>query len=713
MDTKQPRLAGNFSFFSRYMLFFLLIVMMPIASAQDANQICQISSVQEAFKQYVSTIDQAQISIIQNQLNTNGYGPVAEDGIIGSGTRQALQRLCLDFKVASSDKFATQLIGLLAMSDTVSKKYPDWRQLIQSDTFKNWLNQKPEQQQANINKTLQSGPAEQVIAILDGYPGEKPVAPKKAPAPLQTVSKTQPQAMTGPMIFYRWQPPEEEESDADDNADDGDQEAEDEQLPDDVLNGLIAIQGLAYPNQFLFKQALAELFTDSGIDYLPYQDQILQQAHNGPVEELKQIQLSGGGCGCSRDFSSLVYGFYPFWLATDDVQQINFSLLDRIGFYALSLNQEGNIQNPLQWSDEWDAATFINKAHKFRVEVDVTIYASDWQQWSDKVINNAARNVANTVTQKFHSSDTSGLRAIFPFLEDTSSVTADGVTLYFDNYTTSSSSENIVSFVTKLAKRLNDIGSDARLNIMLGLDMNNIEKQPLFEDLASILLDEEGSKVNIDYIFTFLQEPTTTSKKILRRKIEDDFRGVDRKTVLRKIVPIISPAGHDKDPRGAFTQFTDDLIYLQDNFAGVGLWPLPLDSDEEMKTIKAKLIELYKVTNGSNRLGEMIDTYAPWLCEFACPNRWLFRVSFDLLAGLLVLYALLAIWICRLRSLFKQYFLYFLAIGLAIVLIFLISLACDPFWKERADSVVITVFLIALVATIWRYVSKATQPPLP
>lgn len=696
--------------------------MMQSTFADDVNKMCQLTAIEEAFVQYGREVDLAQIKNVQSQLNISGYGSLVVDGILGRGTRLAIQRLCLDYKVKASDGLTSQLISLLEMTVAVSTAYPDWRKLIQMDVFKQWVTQQPDQD--NINATLQSGPAVQVIKVLNGYQGKEPIALKKvvvstppivAKPPI--VSKAKFETVSGPLFFYRWQPPDEKppkektfeptqsNSEASDSA---------KPLPDAILKTLVAINGKAYPNVFLFKRALAKLFEESGhTKYLPYQDKIIRLARNGPIETSQPIKLSGDGCGCSRDFSSLVYGFYPFWLATEKIQVVDFSFFDRIGFYALSLNAQGNIQNHLQWSNNWNIAEFINKAHKHKVKVDLTVYASDWQAWSEEVMNNAVDSIVTTVTQQFHS-NTKKWRTYFPFVDDTSSVSTDGVTLFFDDYTLSDSGKSIVSLVTKIAKRLNDKGSDAKINILLGLKLGSVKQNiSLFESLASIVLDTEGSKAKVDYIFTFLQEPTTNSKKTLRQILENAFSGVKRQTVLRKIVPILSPAGHDKDPDGVFVQFTDDLIYSQDNFAGIGFWPLPLDTDKATSTIKAKLLKLYKEENDVPHLSDVIDTYAPWLCEFACPNRWLFRISLDLLAGVLVLYALFAIWVYRLRLLYRQYVLVFLVVGLVAMLIVLISLVCDPFWKDRADKVIIAVLGVAFVAVIWRYVSKATQRPLP
>jgi len=748
---QQMHTIGLTTFF-QMILIVIGVLVAPIAPAKDASKICQLASIQPSFKKYVQTVDQAQVQHIQEQLVAIGYGPVAADGVLGTETRHALQRLCQDFEVKDSDTFIEQLLNLLEMSNTVWKKHPDWRQLIKSDAFKVWLDKKPKQEQKDNNKVFQSGPAKQVIAILDVYVTEnqadakKETAPEKKPsliekaanfikkqttekkpesaatppstgeiaAPLvepptkKSCTNKQPKPVAGPLFFYRWQPPEED-TDKDDDPD-NEKAAADQPLPDDILNELAKIQGKTYPNEFLFKKALVALFADSGINYLQCQGDILQQAQNGPVKELNQIQLNGGDCGCSREFSKLVYGFYPYWQATDDgPQQVDFSLLDRIGFYALSLNHKGEILNHLQWRDKSNIADFINEAHRFRVAVDLTLYATDWEKWSDTVIDDAASNVVKAVTQSFKASNPNILRTILPFVKDTSHITADGVTLFFDNYTKPNSGKTIVTFVTKVVELLDEAEADIKLNIILGMDVNNSNNELLFKELSKVLLDNKENKGSVDYVFTFLQEPTESSKTILRRTIEDTFNERDEITLLRKITPIISPIMNEENAK----QLENDLIYFQDNFAGVGFWPLPLNSDKQIDILKNMLTSLYQVEVESNRVGELIDEYAPGLCAFVCPNRWLFRIGFDLLIGLLALYAFLAIWIYRLRVLYKQYALYFIAVSLITVLIIVASLICDPFWNERANSVAILAFIIVFTAIIVRSVRKAMQPPLP
>ena len=435
------------------------------------------------------------------------------------------------------------------------------------------------------------------------------------------------------------------------------------------------------------------------------------------LEEPGPIQQSGDECGCSRDFSAMVYGFYPYLLARGEEQAVDFSLFDRVGFNMQVLDKEGEIPERLQWSDESESGknitSFISKAHKHRVKVDVTFYASDWQSWSEKTIGNAVNNIVETAGQKLHGSGANLWRQFFP-------ESIDGVNLYFDNYTLSSDSSRLIDIIESLAEELKHEGSAANLNIILGLDGPGISKQQFkklnghFKSLKDILVGDDDM---IENVFIFLTKDTSTSKKQLRQVIEDTFHGDERKKVLRKIVPIIKLAEIDFEPLPANkkgdSQFDDDLVYLKDNYAGVGLWPLPLKSASDAKKIEEALTRHYQGYDRLNYLGEKLDQYVPGLCKFVCPNRVLFYLGLGLLVGILVIYALLALWNCRLREIYRRNFFYFLALFILIPLILVISLVCDPFWEKQVDSVVIGILLLVIVGIGWRSIRKAVQPPLP
>ena len=179
----------------------------------------------------------------------------------------------------------------------------------------------------------------------------------------------------------------------------------------------------------------------------------------GPPDEPKEILLNGGGCGCSRNFkeNSLVYGFYPHWLADDNKHVVDFSLFDRIGFYALELNQQGNVKHKLQWPSDGGAqpnvADFISQAHKHMVDVDVTFYASSWQNWEYEQIDRATDIIVDTVTRDFESADAPWWRKYMPFVANQTTASADGINLFFDDYADSGKRESwrqLLEIVNKL-----------------------------------------------------------------------------------------------------------------------------------------------------------------------------------------------------------------------------------------------------------------------
>ncbi|TPW10580.1 MAG: hypothetical protein FD130_2186, partial [Halothiobacillaceae bacterium] len=80
---------------------------------------------------------------------------------------------------------------------------------------------------------------------------------------------------------------------------------------------------------------------------------------------------------------------------------------------------------------------------------------------------------------------------------------------------------------------------------------------------------------------------------------------------------------------------------------------------------------------------------------------------------LLITYALLSLWVCSLRDLSKKYFWYLLGMVLLTLVIFVVSLVCDPTLQAYANVILVMLLLLGVFYSLWRYISKATQPPLP
>ena len=76
-------------FASQCMTFMLLMLCLLTASAQEADQACQFSLIDQAFRQYVQTVDRTQIVRIQTLLNKmmpeGSHQIVFDAGALSSG----------------------------------------------------------------------------------------------------------------------------------------------------------------------------------------------------------------------------------------------------------------------------------------------------------------------------------------------------------------------------------------------------------------------------------------------------------------------------------------------------------------------------------------------------------------------------------------------------------------------------------------------------
>ncbi len=512
------------------------------------------------------------------------------------------------------------------------------------------------------------------------------------------------------------------------------------------------------PEQIALKTDVQEALSKLKDDFKKnkYFNILADQARRTPSEKLGSIPIrwDGGSCGCSPELSDkIVYGFYPFWLAdqvevaegedpSDAKQALDFSALTRIGYYGVYLDKNGNVTHSRHWTGGKNAVGFVEQAWKYKTNLDLVVYTDAWHTWSDdaNTINNAAKAVAGKLNLQLPSTGVEQLKSLLPFSEKAQTTMGDGVTIYFQDYTNpdhAGARNKIARFITQLHQELQINPKSVQLNIMINLNWNELDKEgSLFKelsvnsellgitkkssDLPELLDSQETGKGYIDLILVLLEEPTTDTKKKLRGRIENEFKGVDRKIVLRKIIPIISPTIHDSDetspdldPKNKYAQFKDDLIYFEDNFAGVGLWPLPLAQYADVKAVNQRILNFFKPDVEQDFMERMVEIYIPQLCNYACPNRWQFRILFDILAFVLILVAILALSNCRLSERIKNYPWPVMALLAAIMLVFGISLVCDPYWNQRSDDVAIALLGVIFLIWLWRYIRKLNQGKLP
>jgi hypothetical protein len=526
-------------------------------------------------------------------------------------------------------------------------------------------------------------------------------------------------------------------------------------IPDEIIEMVKLLQNVEYPNEELLRQALREI---AGVTE-PYESQIIKQArkvHLFSDYQDKEINWTGGGCGCVlEDLSGVVYGFYPFWLAApeqedersevneeeretaikgdDHTQIIDFSVLSRIGYYAVSLDLHGHIVDnegkriEFPTSDKDDGkADFINVARDHRTKMDLVVYVDKWKwkvwrlfDWG--TFQGVTDRIVAIITRKLTNRLINRVKPVITFGNKPVPSMWDGITLYFEGQGDGNNTDAgyfILTFIRELREKLNAAGEGPGLNILLSMDaIVNGNGLFSFEVLERLIPDKEKGEYGyedrnyVDYFLVFLGEPTTKSKKELRREIEDHFKGVQRKIMLRKIIPVITPTGHDEQ------QLKDDLIYFKDNFGGVGIWPLPLITGQECEDEEAAEIQT-KRTQVINR--NLKEGQAPVLdiCRFVCPNRWYFRIAWGMSLAVQAVLCLCYFISCKVRHISCCYRLYagliLAALLLLTVPLHVVLLDCDPHRSfEITDRVTIiggVVYVVAVVILVQLFRRKGEQP---
>ncbi|VAW88722.1 hypothetical protein MNBD_GAMMA17-1785, partial [hydrothermal vent metagenome] len=498
-------------------------------------------------------------------------------------------------------------------------------------------------------------------------------------------------------------------------------------LEAESLDNLAQVIDVPYLNESAFLDAIFAKARISADKYPILTKELVSVAEMTSPSQLKDIVFGDDDCGCAQEFSDTVYGFYPYWLSAEIEQKIvdgkdnkqtagtatsteekpvenppvaqptiNYNVINRIAYYALTVDHNGEIQNPLHWNSDGQLGNFIHKAHRHKTAVDLVIYSDQWMNWSDADQTRAVTSIDRQLKLEVEYKQ-EGAMAYVPFL-NSATASPDGVTLYFGNYADSAidARKSIVRFVKQLHIQLAKQNRSLKINVLLDVETSELETSgDLFVNLKDLLVKkDDDSLVYVDSLIVFINEPTTDTKKKLRSKIENEFSGKERMQVLRKVIPVITPIGHEKDPKGSYKQFKDDLIYFNNNFAGIGLWPVPLISgdDSDADAIATAIDTQFSIKSGNGMLNAISEKY-PILCKYACPNRKILRLVFDGLLVLIIGYGVLAIFSRRLRRFYNRNSIYFKLYMFAMVMVFMTSLVCDPLWKERRDFVFVGALL--------------------
>ncbi len=555
------------------------------------------------------------------------------------------------------------------------------------------------------------------------------------------------------------------------------------------LDQLDQLSGVAYPFRRLMDDAAELLPVDPATQSAGETEADLRAAnveavagaaHKFVDADSRLVAPFAADCGCSapRPANSLVYGFYPFWLADPDprystlpeppepgteeagdaeeiaarVESIDYELFGRVAYDGLVIGSDGEVVN----RRFWDAAgpNFVVSAHKYQSKADVAIRLRDWRSWDPDKINEVADNILELLAPQPFPEKTESSLAIGRMLDRLFSRTPDGVTLVVEQYRDVIEDEqrnggveksyklgNLIQLVKALHGRLEDGNAQIQINLAFDISLsgNGQSAANLFRDLeaANILRGSDNPKVG--NVLVFLERETTETKKILRERIEQAFSGNARIQVLRSVLPIVPPGGHEliytaRQPDVKFSQFEDDVFYFQDNFGGMGFWPIlpyTVDATSEPEVgVRSIVMERFSeqglaraaaagesVNSGSLQNGYKAATawssekLAP-VCGWSCPRR---LVGYFLMAVTVVCIATLT-WLMLYSSFWNRWGrrLFLVPILVLILLLLLIlTQACDDPPLNWAIGAFMLVLALVLFAQIYSRYQTKLDGPLP
>lgn len=429
-----------------------------------------------------------------------------------------------------------------------------------------------------------------------------------------------------------------------------------------------------------------------------------------------------GSCGCSQEnLNGLVVGFHPYWQNDSTRQNLDLSLLSRIEYFALPLDDGGHIPT----GNAHDPSTgFLRTARAYDAKVDWVVSRGEWGTWtSDSVRMKAMLSLLPVEISNFLNNRLidlpSRVEGWSSFPGKTPFTWGDGVTIYFPGYPTDPASLALFqTFYRRLDSTLKIRDKDLFANILVS--QTDLERDSGIASFANLLgmlttrdsswreesLDEESMKSRLHaLILVLVNPPTRTSLPFLLHSLDSAFTPAERKLFLHSLVPVLSSNPIDSE------SLRSDLTFAGDTYYGIGFWPADPNSAPDSAAppndaIRTRLLKELFTQKNSN------SNWFPWIC----PHRWIFRIALGLGLAALVAFAAAAMAICTVRhKLGKLLFPSIAALALVPIASFLALLYFDPGLAEmRAGNtplICLSVVFVLVITAMGLYVTS--KKPLP
>ena len=441
-----------------------------------------------------------------------------------------------------------------------------------------------------------------------------------------------------------------------------------------------------------------------------------------PIADSKPLVLSGDGCGCNipkKDEN--VYGMFPYWLATKEVQAVDFSLFSHIGFMGAVLQDDGSLAMPSGSIGRPDS--FARVAAQHATSVDLVVYRRDWAtllrrkpKELEVFVHKAAEDAVQKTELRFDDATAHWLQPLLiPGWRVDGRVYA-GLTIFFDDTSVEPGQRTAFKqfykqFTDELILAMQRHDRSYHLNFVVPDEQLGEEEGAYgFTQLAEYmeLAQREPRDVNADeatkaryagttdisvfYLVT-LSSPTKESRLELRARADRTtaLKGHRLVAFLQGIVPMVFGARMADGQAMSQSRADDiniDLAYMRWNYGGAGFWPAPVVQRGQADPLHEMLLGNYHPpASVSGRV-----------CELACPNRLLLRLLLQI--ALLVDFTALILhaWSCRLRRAGGRKLLLLIWLGgLAAIALGSVLLTCDPLLDSLRTSnwLFVGMFLLA------------------
>ena len=204
-----------------------------------------------------------------------------------------------------------------------------------------------------------------------------------------------------------------------------------------------------------------------------------------PIKPVKQWSAVED-CGCAQTLvnkdngPNYFYGFYPFW-QDPTTTPINFEQFSRIGYFSATLDNENQLVLPSSWHEKapgnwqnlWQHqqsyAEMVSMAHKYRVKVDLVVanHRADWQSFGHNPSGNyffstaLIEQLVRAIKTPLPGQVVNKLKPMMSFDFSHERTKADGITLdlHLSGVKTSKQTRHVIDFISQLRGALSSDAS--------------------------------------------------------------------------------------------------------------------------------------------------------------------------------------------------------------------------------------------------------------